>query len=148
LSEAVGERSAGVWVALVIYALEGVYLLGFWSMLDRAAYHLALLGVVSVVIAIALFRLSRWAYWLGLFTFLVCFVDVAFALVTSVNFVGWNPNTQTLAFNASMVIYLLFLCFGFLLLIDRRSILRSDAILDTLNKFSKAKTSGTSDKTS
>jgi uncharacterized membrane protein (DUF2068 family) len=149
LSEAVRERSAGVWVALVIYALEGVYLLGFWSMLDRAAYHLALFGVVSVVIAIALLRLSRWAYWLGLFTFPLCLADVAFALLTSVNFVGWNPDTQTLAFNASMVIYLVFLCFGFLLLIDRRSVLRSDAILDTLNKFSTAKTSaGTSDKTS
>jgi hypothetical protein len=147
LSEAVGERSAGIWVALVIYVLGGGYLLGFWSLLDRAAYHLAILGIVSVVIAISLLRLSRWAYWLGLFTFPLCLVDVAYALLTSVNFVGWNPNTQTLAFNASMVIYLVFLCFGFLLLIDRRSVLRSDAILDILSKFSTAKTSaGTSDK--
>ena len=147
MSEAVGERSAGIWVALVIYVLGGGYLLGFWSLLDRAAYHLAILGIVSVVIAISLLRLSRWAYWLGLFTFPLCLVDVAYALLTSVNFVGWNPNTQTLAFNASMVIYLVFLCFGFLLLIDRRSVLRSDAILDILSKFSTAKTSaGTSDK--
>jgi len=147
LSEAVGERSAGIWVALVIYVLGGGYLLGFWSLLDRAAYHLAILGIVSVVIAVALLRLSRWASWLGLFTFPLCLVDVAYALLASVNFVGWNPNTQTLAFNASMVIYLVFLCFGFLLLIDRRSVLRSDAILDILSKFSTAKTSaGTSDK--
>jgi len=147
LSEAVGERSAGIWVALVIYVLGGGYLLGFWSMLDRAAYHLAILGIVSVVIAISLLRLSRWAYWLGLFTFPLYLVDVASALLTSVNFVGWNPNNQTLAFNASMVIYLVFLCFGFLLLIDRRSVLRSDAILDILSKFSTAKASaGTSDK--
>jgi hypothetical protein len=149
LSEAVGERSAGIWVALVIYVLGGGYLLGFWSLLDRAAYHLALLGIVSVVIAISLLRLSRWAYWLGLFTFPLCLADVAYALLTSVNFVGWNPNTQTLAFNASMVIYLVFLCFGFLLLIDRRSVLRSDAILDILSKFSTAKASaGTPDKPS
>jgi hypothetical protein len=149
LSEAVGERSAGIWVALVIYVLGGGYLLGFWSLLDRAAYHLAILGIVSVVIAISLLRLSRWAYWLGLFTFPLCLVDVAYALLTSVNFVGWNPNTQTLAFNASMVIYLVFLCFGFLLLIDRRSVLRSDAILDILSKFSTAKASaGTPDKPS
>jgi len=149
LSEAVGERSAGIWVALVIYVLGGGYLLGFWSLLDRAAYHLAILGIVSVVIAISLLRLSRWAYWLGLFTFPLCLADVAYALLTSVNFVGWNPNTQTLAFNASMVIYLVFLCFGFLLLIDRRSVLRSDAILDILSKFSTAKASaGTPDKPS
>ncbi|MGA3297917.1 MAG: hypothetical protein ABSD41_10765 [Candidatus Bathyarchaeia archaeon] len=149
MSEAVGERSAGIWVALVIYVLGGGYLLGFWSLLDRAAYHLAILGIVSVVIAISLLRLSRWAYWLGLFTFPLCLVDVAYALLTSVNFVGWNPNTQTLAFNASMVIYLVFLCFGFLLLIDRRSVLRSDAILDILSKFSTAKASaGTPDKPS
>ena len=149
MSEAVGERSAGIWVALVIYVLGGGYLLGFWSLLDRAAYHLAILGIVSVVIAISLLRLSRWAYWLGLFTFPLCLADVAYALLTSVNFVGWNPNTQTLAFNASMVIYLVFLCFGFLLLIDRRSVLRSDAILDILSKFSTAKASaGTPDKPS
>jgi hypothetical protein len=149
LSEVVGERSAGIWVSLVIYALGGGYLLGFWSLLDKAAYHLLLLGVGSVVIAIALLRLSRWAYWLGLFTFPLCLADVTYALLTSVNLVGWNPNTQTLAFNASMVVYVVFLCFGFLLLIDRRSVLRSDAILDSLSKFSTAKAStGTSDKSS
>jgi uncharacterized membrane protein (DUF2068 family) len=118
---------------MVIYSLGGVFLLGFWT-LDRAAYHLAIFGITSLIIGIALFRLSRWAYWLGLFSFPLCFIDVAYALQTSVNFVGWNPNLQTLAFNSLMVAYLVVLCFGFLLLIDRRGVLRSDVALDLLRK--------------
>lgn len=135
MSEPVRERSAGVWVALVIYALCGGYLLGFWGILDRAAYHLAILGVISVGIAIFLFRLSRWAYWLGLFTFPLCLLDVGLALKTSINFAGWYPNLQNLTFNSSMVLYMILLCFGFLLLLDRRSVLRSDALLDGLSKL-------------
>jgi hypothetical protein len=140
LGEVVNDRSAGIWTALVIYALGGAYMLGFWA-LDRVAYHLALLGITSLIIAAALFKLSRWAYWFGLFTFPLCLVEVAYALWTSVNFVGWNPNTETLVFHASMVVNLVLLCLGFLLLIDRRSVLKSDRILDLFAKPSISKES-------
>ena len=127
------ERSAGVWVALVIYLLGGAYMLAFWA-LDQTAYYLVLFGIVSLLIGIALFRVSRWAWWLGLFSFPIYFVEVAYALSTSVNFVGWYPDLPTGAFHASMIVYLVFLCLGFLLLIDRRNVLRSDNILDFLSK--------------
>ena len=120
-------------------------MLAFWA-LDQVAYYLALLGIVSVLIGVALFRVSRWAWWLGLFSFPILFVDVAYALLTSVNFVGWYPDLSTGAFHASMIIYLIFLCLGFLLLIDRRNVLRSDNLLDSLSKplSSKSTTSGKS----
>lgn len=127
------ERTAGVWVALVIYVLGGVYMLAFWAF-DLTAYYLGLLGIVSLLIGVALFRVSRWAWWLGLFSFPIYLVEVAYALLTSVNFVGWYPDLATGAFNASMIVYLVFLCLGFLLLIDRRNVLRSDNILDFLSK--------------
>jgi uncharacterized membrane protein (DUF2068 family) len=128
------DRSAGVWVALVIYALGGVYMLGFWTLFDRAAYSLMLFGVISLVIAAALFMMSRWAWWMGLFTFPLYLVDVAYALFSSVNFVGWYPNVLTGALQTSMVVYLVFLCLAFLLLIDRRNVLKSDRVLDLLYK--------------
>jgi hypothetical protein len=134
VSDLVNERTAGVWVALVVYALEGVYMLGFWALLDPTFYVLILFGIISVMIAAALFKMSRWAWWLGLFTFPLFFIGVAYALVASVNFVGWYPDTLSALFHASMIIYLVFLCLAFLLLIDRRNVLKSDRILDLLNK--------------
>jgi len=134
VSDKVSERSAGVWVALVVYALEGVYMLGFWAFLDRAFYLLALFGILSIAIAAALFNMSRWAWWLGLFTFPLFFIDVVYALFASVSFVGWDPDALTAVFHGSMIIYLIFLCLALLLLIDRRNVLRSDRVLDLLNK--------------
>ena len=139
------ERSAGIWVALVIYVLGGVYMLAFWA-LDQVAYYLGLFGIVSILIGVALFRISRWAWWLGLFSFPILFVDVAYALLTSVNFVGWYPDLTVGAFHASMIIYLIFLCLGFLLLVDRRNVLRSDNLLDFLSKPLSKPTSGKAQK--
>jgi hypothetical protein len=146
LGEVSNERSAGIWGALIIYALGGVYMLSFWA-LDQAAYYLALFGIISLLIAGALFKTSRWAWWLGLFSFPIYFVDVAYALLTSVNLVGWYSDLPTGAFHASMVTYLVFLCVGFILLLDRRNVLRSDSILDLLNKplSSKPATTGKHD---
>jgi hypothetical protein len=132
-NEVSNDRSAGIWVALVIYVLGGGYMLAFWA-LDQVAYYLAVLGIVSVLIGVALFRISRWAWWLGLFSFPIYFVDVTYALLASVNLVGWYPDLPTGVFHASMIIYLVFLCLGFLLLVDRRNALRSDQILDSLSK--------------
>jgi len=140
-SEVSSERSAGVWVALVIYLLGGAYLLAFW-VLDQTAYYLILFGVVSLLTGFALFQVSRWAWWLGLFSFPIFFVEVAYALLSAVNFVGWYPDLTTGVFHASMIIYLVFLCFAFLLLIDRRNVLKSDHILDSLSRpVSKSATS-------
>jgi len=133
LSGGIGERSAGIWIALVIYALGGVYLLTFWA-LDMTAYYLVLLGIVSLLITVTLFRVSRWAWWLGLFSFPIYFAEVAYALLMSVNFVGWYPDMVMGALHASMVLYLILLCVGFILLLDRRNVLRSDRILDILSK--------------
>jgi hypothetical protein len=134
LSESLNERSAGIWVALVTYVISGVYMLGFWAVLSQSAYYLLVLGIISLLIAVALFRTSRWAWWLGLFSFPIFFVDVVYALLASVSFTGWNPDLTTGLFQASMIIYLVLMGLGFLLLVDRRNVLRSDRILDLLNK--------------
>ena len=133
MSEVSSERSAGIWVALIIYVLGGAYMLAFWA-LDPTAYFLALLGIISLLIGVALFKISRWAWWLGLFSFPIFFVDVAYALLASVNLVGWYSDLPTGAFHASMIIYLSFLCLGFLLLVDRKDALRSDHVLDLLSR--------------
>lgn len=109
-------------------------MLAFWAMFDRAAYHLLVLGGISIVIAAALYFLSKWAYWLGLFSFPLMFALFAWALIFSVDVVGWYPNIPNAMLNASMVVYLVFLTLSFLLLIDRRNTLKSDRILDMLHK--------------
>jgi hypothetical protein len=134
LTESFAERTAGVWVPLVFYAVGGVYMLTFWALFDRAAYHLLALGGASILIAVALYLLSRWAWWLGLFTFPLFFALFAYALIFSVNVVGWDPDITNTILNASMVLYLVFLTLSFLLLIDRRSTLKGDRILDMLHK--------------
>jgi len=134
LTEKFTERTAGIWVPLVFYVVGGAYMLAFWAMFDRAAYHLLVLGGISIVIAAALYFLSKWAYWLGLFSFPLMFALFAWALIFSVDVVGWYPNIPNAVLNASMVLYLVFLTLSFLLLIDRRNTFKSDRILDMLHK--------------
>jgi hypothetical protein len=134
LTEEFAERTAGIWVPFAFYAVGGVYMLAFWGLFDRTAYHLLVLGGLSIVTAVALYFLSRWAYWLGIFTFPLLFVLFAYGLVFSVNVVGWYPNIPNALLNVSMILYLVFLTLSLLLLIDRRNILKNDRILDMLRK--------------
>ena len=132
MAEKFAERTAGIWTALAFYAVGGVYMLAFWAVFDRTAFHLTALGAVSVIIAVALYSVSRWAFWIGLFTFPLYFAEFLYALLASVNFVGWYPNAQTAAFHASLIVYLFFLCISVILLIDKRTVLKTDRILDRL----------------
>ena len=128
------ERSPGVWFALAFYMIGGVYMLAFWGVFDPATYSLAALGAISVVISISLFMLSRWGFWIGLFTFPLYLVDFVYALVSSVNLVGWFPDAVTSIFQSSMILYLIFLCFSFLLLLDRRNTLKNDRTLELFSR--------------
>jgi hypothetical protein len=134
LTEKFTERTAGIWLPMIFYIVGGVYMLAFWGIFDRSAFYLTALGAVSIVIAVALYSTSRWALWLGLFTFPLLFAEFLYALFTSLNLVGWNPNPQTAAFQASMIVYLLFLTLSLVLLIDKRNTLKSDRILDRLKR--------------
>ena len=137
MTEKFAEHTAGIWVPLVFYAAGGAYMLAFWGIFDRTAYHLTLLGIVSIILAVALYSLSRWAFWLGLFTFPIFFFEFLYAVMASVNFVGWNPNIPTAVFHASIIIYLVFLSLSLILLIDKRNTLKSDRILDRLGRAPK-----------
>jgi hypothetical protein len=148
LSETFAERTAGIWFPLVFYAIGGIYLLAFWALYSVTAYHLLALGVTSLVIAIALYSLSRWAYWLGLFTFPLLFVEFVYALNFSVSVVGWYPNIPTAIFNASMVAYLIFLVFSFLFLVDKRNTLKTDRVMDKLKPSTPAAEKSTETKSS
>jgi len=132
LTEKFTERTAGIWVPLVFYAAGGVYMLAFWAVFTRAAYHLILLGIASIAIALALYETSRWAYWLGLVTFPLMFVEFLYGLIASVNLAGWDPNVEVAIFNGSMIVYIVFLTLSLILLVDRRNVLKSDRILDML----------------
>jgi len=134
LTEKFAERTAGIWVSLVFYAAGGAYMLAFWGIFSRSSYHLVVLGALSLIIAGALYSVSRWAYWLGLLAFPLLFAEFLYALLSSVNLVGLYPNAQTAAFNASMIIYLVFLTVSLILLIDRRNVLRNDRVLDRLKR--------------
>jgi len=138
LSETFAERSAGIWFPLVFYAVGGIYLLAFWVGYSLTAYHLLALGVVSLIISVALYTLSKWAYWLGLFTFPLLLVELLLALNFSVNVVGWYPNIPTALFNASMVAYIVFLFLSVLFLIDKRNTLKTDRVMDKLRPSSPA----------
>jgi hypothetical protein len=134
LTQEFAERTAGIWLPTIFYAAGGAYMLAFWGIFGMTAFHLAALGVISIVIAVALYSTSRWAFWLGLFTFPLLFAEFLYALLTSVNMVGWNANPQTTAFQASMIVYLLFLTLSLFLLIDKRNTLKSDRILDRFKR--------------
>lgn len=134
MTENFTERTAGIWVALGFYVAGGAYMLAFWGLFARSAYHLIVLAAVSLIIAVALYSVSRWALWLGLFTFPLLFVEFLYALLSSLNLVGLYPNPQTAAFNASMIVYLVFLTISLVLLIDRRNALKNDRILDRLKR--------------
>ena len=134
MSNSFNERSPGVWFALIFYVVGGFYMLAFWGVFDPSAYALAALGAISVIIGVALFMLSRWGFWIGLFTFPLYLVEFVYAVMSSVNLVGWFPDAVTGAFQSSMIIYLIFLCFSFILLLDRRNALKNDRILDSLNR--------------
>lgn len=133
MTESFTERTAGIWIPTVFYGIGGVYIIAFWALFSLSAYHLLALGIASLLLAVSLFSLSRWAYWLGLFTFPLLLVEFIYALTFSVNLVGWDPNTLTAVFNLSMVVYLVLLCFSFLLLIDKRNSLKSDRFMDKLH---------------
>jgi hypothetical protein len=144
MKEQFAERSAGIWFALVFYLVGGAYMLAFWGILDQVAYHLAILGLSSIIVGFALYMSSRWAFWIALFTFPVYFAEFIYGAVSSVNFVGWVPDTATGLFQASMIVYVVFLCFSFVLVIDKRNTLRSDRALDSLgNLISQSKSEKT-----
>jgi len=111
--------------------------LAFWAVIDRTAYHLAALGAISLLIAAALYFVSKWAFWVGLFTFPLFFVEFVLAAIASVNLAGWYPDVQTGLFNASLIVYLIFLGLSLLMLIDKRNTLKNDRILDRLSGASK-----------
>jgi hypothetical protein len=134
LTEEFTERTAGIWLPLVFYAVGGVYMLAFWGVFDRTAYHLTALGILSLALAAGLYAMSRWAFWIGIISFPLYFVEFFYALFSSVNLMGWSPNIPTAAFHASMILYLVFLVFSLILLIDKRTTLKSDRILDMLRR--------------
>jgi signal transduction histidine kinase len=132
LTESFTERTAGIWIPTVFYAVSGICILAFWAVFSLSAYHLLALGIASVLIAALLFNLSKWAYWIGLLTFPLLVIEFLYALMFSVNIAGWTPNAPVAAFNASMLVYLVLLCFSFILLLDRRNTLKSDKFMDKL----------------
>ena len=133
MTEKFTERTAGIWLPLVFYAVGGVYMLAFWGVFSLSDLHLAIFGVVSIIIAVALYMLSRWGFWVGLFTFPLFLAEFVYALVASVGFVGWYPNIPTGVLHGSMIVYLVFLVFSLILLIDKRSTLKTDRVLDRLH---------------
>lgn len=137
MTEKFAERTAGIWFPLGFYAAGGVYMLAFWAVFDRAAYHLAVLGVVSLLMAAALYSVSRWAFWVGLFTFPLYFAVFLLATLASVNLAGWYPDLPAALFNASLIVYLVFLCLSLIMLIDKRNALKTDRILDRLTGVAK-----------
>ena len=132
MTEEFTERTAGIWIPTAFYAVGGIYILAFWALYSLAGVHLLVLGTASILVAVLLYSLSKWAYWIGLFTFPLLIVEFLYALNFSVAIVGWYPNVPVAAFNASMVVYLVLLCFSFLLLLDKRNSLKSDRFMDKL----------------
>jgi uncharacterized membrane protein (DUF2068 family) len=147
MSETFTERTAGIWFPLIFYAVGGIYMLAVWGIFDKLAFHLMALGILSIIVAVSLYMLSRWGFLLGLLAFPLFLVEFFYALITSINLVGWNPNLSIALLNASFVVYLIFLVFSVVFLIDKRNALKSDRLLDlmrgpiqTIEKSEKPKT--------
>ncbi len=132
MTETYRERTAGIWFLLAFYVAGGAYMLGIWALYASNTYLLPIFGGLSLLTAVALILISKWAFVIGILTFPLYFIDFVAGLNVNVNLVGWYPNYGTAAFNASMVVYLVFLVLSLILLIDKRNVLKSDRILDLM----------------
>ncbi len=113
-------RPLGIWVAFGIYLAVAIYGLVFPLVFDRTLFVLLILAVASLATAAGLFLMKRLGFWIGLVTFPLLLLEMAFALYNSLISAGLASAWQVALFNASLVAIIIGLVLALLLIIDKR----------------------------
>jgi hypothetical protein len=121
-------RPIGLKISVVVFLLAAAYNIAFPALFDPSLFPLILIGALCLVNGISLFLQRKLGLYLTLLLFPIMLLQGSYTLFAVVNSVGWDPNPQTAAFNASLIAYSLITLLAFLLVLDKRAELRPMAI--------------------
>src|SRR2546425_3199220 len=120
-AEAASFRPFGLSIASFFYALSGIYYLAFPIVAqDTGAWHLYVIGAVSLLGSFGVFRMTRWGLWLGLLLFPLQIVAPSSTLLTVISYPGIWQQPIAIAFVASLFVLMFFASLTFLLVLDKR----------------------------
>lgn len=121
-------RPIGLKISVVVFLLAAAYNIIFPALFDPSLFPLIIIGALCAVNGIGLFLQRKLGLYLTLLLFPIMLLQGSYTLSAVVNSVGWNPNPQTAAFNASLIAYVLITLLAFLLVVDKRAELRPMAV--------------------
>jgi len=111
-------------VASAIFIALGAYGLVFSALYDLGLIPLITLSLASIAAGLGAYFARRFALWLALLLFPLGLVEALSTLSYSVTVSGWYTNNAVVAFNASLILYILGLVVSLLLVVDKRSQLK------------------------
>jgi len=117
-------QATGLLVASAIFIALGAYGLVFSALYDLGLIPLIALSLASIAAGLGAYFARRFALWLALLLFPLGLVEALSTLSYSVTVSGWYTNNAVVAFNASLILYILGLVVSLLLVVDKRSRLK------------------------
>lgn len=109
----------GVLFPAIFYFAAAFYNL-FFVVYDLGLAHIYVLAALCVASAVGILLTNRWGLWLGLVLFPIIVASAASTLYYSINIMVGETMIAVLVFNISLVLYMVFSAFSFLLLLDKR----------------------------
>ncbi len=114
-------RPVGLSFTSISYAVAGVYYLVYPLLVqDVTLIPLYVIGAVSVMGSLGVFRMSRWGLWLGLLVFPAQVIAPTLALQVALVSPGLARDYVVIAFAASLIVLLFLSVLSFLLILDKR----------------------------
>ena len=114
-------RPVGLSFSSFFYAAAGVYYLLFPLVADQTnVWPLYVIGGLSLLGSLGVFKMTRWGLWFGLLLFLPQIVAPAFALLAALAVPAVAQQPISIAFVASLIILMFFASLTFLLILDKR----------------------------
>ncbi len=113
-------RPWGVSFSFAANTIMGVYYLAYPLFRDVGLYPLYTLGVLSLVAAYGLFRMSRWGVWLGAALFPAQIVAPVFAFLATIEGPGIGSDYVVIVFAASLLVLMFLSTLTFLFILDKR----------------------------
>jgi hypothetical protein len=112
-------------VISLIYLLYGVIDLVIFAISRTLMVHMGVLGLLTMISCIGLFLRINYFLWLAVALAPITMSVGISTFYSSINLLGFNPNTQVLLINLSLICYIVggFISF-FSLLGNKRSFLR------------------------
>ncbi len=113
-------RPWGISFSFAANTIMGAYYLAYPLFRDVGLYPLYTLGVLSLVAAYSLFRMSRWGVWLGAALFPAQIVAPVFAFLATIESPGIGSDYEVIVFAASFLVLMFLSTLSFLFILDKR----------------------------